>query len=196
MSIYRLIVTGVLAHILGCVAAPQWTADKPLQARQQDVVECLALASQAAQGAGSWSSDRAIRAAVFENARDQYLGICLQSRGWYQRPSTSSPTSAPEPVRGYPCFSSVWAGGSRQFGALGWPRGMEDLPRGRKSGSAICAARVVETIHYRRQASIRLVLDRDSAAIQQRINSAHLHKLTSAHIRWIRRDRHGARKWK
>jgi hypothetical protein len=87
--------------LVGCagVAQPQWTANKPLQSRQQDVVECAALAAQAAQGAGSWSSDRAIRAGIFDNARDQYLLLCLQSRGWYQGlpPTTAAPRPPPPP---------------------------------------------------------------------------------------------------
>ena len=87
--------------LAGCagVAQPQWTANKPLQSRQQDVVECAALAAQAAQGAGSWSSDRAIRAGIFDNARDQYLLLCLQSRGWYQGlpPTTAAPRPQPPP---------------------------------------------------------------------------------------------------
>jgi hypothetical protein len=94
---YPRIIKIILAITLtGCAATPQWIADKPLPARQQDVVECSAMAAQAAQGTGSWSSDRAIRTGLFENARDQYLAMCLQSRGWYQG-SPAPVTSAQNP---------------------------------------------------------------------------------------------------
>ena len=55
---------------------------KPLAEKQRDAVECLATANQAAYGAGGWSSDPAIRNAIFQNARDQYFAMCLESRGW------------------------------------------------------------------------------------------------------------------
>ena len=42
----------------------------------------MATANQAAYGAGNWSSDPAIRNAIFQNARDQYFAMCLESRGW------------------------------------------------------------------------------------------------------------------
>ena len=82
-------VLGVL--VVGCVAPV--TSDhpsKPLAEKQRDTVECLATANQAAYGAGNWSSDRAIRSAIFQNARDQYFAMCLESRGWV-RGDTSSP---------------------------------------------------------------------------------------------------------
>lgn len=56
--------------------------EKSQQAKQQDHVECLALASQSAQGVGAWTSVAPFRAAMSDAARDQYYQQCLQSRGW------------------------------------------------------------------------------------------------------------------
>jgi hypothetical protein len=53
---------------------------KPLAGRQQDYVEYLATANQAAYGVGNWSSDPAIRSVIFPYARDQYFAMCLESR--------------------------------------------------------------------------------------------------------------------
>jgi hypothetical protein len=73
----------VLLGVLGCAAPVAYDhPTKPLADKQRDYVECLAITSQAASGAGGWSSDRAIRSAVFDNARDRYLAMCLESRGW------------------------------------------------------------------------------------------------------------------
>jgi hypothetical protein len=74
----------LLSSLAGCVTAsrPSLDAMKPLEEKQRDVVECQALAAQAATGTGEWSSDRAVRSALYTNARDQYLALCLQSRGW------------------------------------------------------------------------------------------------------------------
>jgi hypothetical protein len=75
----------------GCVAPVTYDhRGKTLAEKQRDTVECLATASQAASGAGGWSSDPALRSAIFQHARDQYFAMCLESRGWV-RGSTSSP---------------------------------------------------------------------------------------------------------
>ena len=50
--------------------------------QQKDHLECLALASQAAQGAGSWSSMAPVRAAFYDEAKRRAYGQCLQSRGY------------------------------------------------------------------------------------------------------------------
>ena len=44
------------------------------------------------KGAGGWPSDRTIRRAIYDNACDQYLAICLESRGW-TRGGTSASTA-------------------------------------------------------------------------------------------------------
>ena len=82
MSLHRLVALGMIAVALaGCTGVtrsrtkmpaepdsgstpPQWTADKPFEARRQDFVECLARASQAARSIASGARDRATRAAV------------------------------------------------------------------------------------------------------------------------------------
>jgi hypothetical protein len=75
----------------GCVAPVTYDhPSKALAEKQRDHVECLATANQAAYGAGNWSSDPAIRSAIFQNARDQYFAMCLESRGWV-RGSASGP---------------------------------------------------------------------------------------------------------
>lgn len=75
----------LLLGLLGCAAGPQPFLDasqKPVEIRHQDVVECQALAGQAALGAGIWSGDPAIQSYVFDQTRQQYLLHCLESRGW------------------------------------------------------------------------------------------------------------------
>src|SRR5919108_3155750 len=87
---YRIL--SVLSLLAGGCVAPV-TYDHPSKAlaeKQWDHVECMATANQAAAGAGGWSSDPAIRSAIFANARDQYFAICLESRGWV-RGGTSGP---------------------------------------------------------------------------------------------------------
>jgi hypothetical protein len=77
--------------VAGCVAPVTYDhPGKALAEKQRDHVECLATANQAAYGAGNWSSDRAIRSAIFDNARDRYFAMCLESRGWV-RGGTSGP---------------------------------------------------------------------------------------------------------
>jgi hypothetical protein len=77
-----------LACLMGCATttanrpAPIDAPHKDLTAKRQDHVECLALASQTAQGAGSWTSVPAARHAIYEQARDQAYANCLLSRGW------------------------------------------------------------------------------------------------------------------
>jgi hypothetical protein len=85
----------LLCSLAGCVAAPVYNhPSKSLAGKQKDYVECAATANQAAQGSGGYFSDRAIRTAVFENARDQYLAMCLESRGWSAQPMASAATIA------------------------------------------------------------------------------------------------------
>src|SRR5262245_25076766 len=121
MSLHRLFVLGVAAVALaGCMSEtrrsakipaetasgstpPQWTADKPFEARREDFADCLAQATQAAQSIASWSRDRATRAAVFEDARGHYLAACLQSHGWYEGPAPAPEAEAPPdsaPIQG------------------------------------------------------------------------------------------------
>ena len=87
--------------VAGCVTPVTYDhPGKALAEKQRDHVECLATANQAAYGAGNWSSDRAIRSAIFDNARDQYFAMCLQSRGWVAHtPPPASPRSPPPPAK-------------------------------------------------------------------------------------------------
>jgi hypothetical protein len=74
-----------LVFFAACATGPRPYLDashKPTREQQRDRVECQALAAQAAQGAGIWSSDPAIRAAIRANAQDSQLIQCLESRGW------------------------------------------------------------------------------------------------------------------
>jgi hypothetical protein len=83
------LMTLCLALLAGCALGPQPSLDaprKPLAARQADAVECQALAAQAAAGAEVWSRNPAMRAALTDNAREQYLAKCLQGRGWIWQP--------------------------------------------------------------------------------------------------------------
>lgn len=67
-----------------CAMSPQYrlTAEPPNANRQKDGIECLALASQGAQGNGAYFSDPIMRSAMFDHARDQLFAACLQSRGY------------------------------------------------------------------------------------------------------------------
>lgn len=71
--------------LIGCATGPTPYIDashKPTQAQQQDLLECQALASQAASGAGGFWTDVTLRNAAYHQARAQYLAACLQQRGW------------------------------------------------------------------------------------------------------------------
>jgi hypothetical protein len=97
-----LIMLMLLLCVGGCAMGPQPYLDAPhktLSERQTDAVECQALAAQAATGAGAWSRDRAIRAAIYDNARDQYLAQCLQGRGWTGQNSVSREEHPQEQAR-------------------------------------------------------------------------------------------------
>jgi hypothetical protein len=91
----------LLSSLTGCVTAPRPSLDaqKPLEDKQRDVVECQALAAQAATGAGGWASNRAVRSAFYDHARDQYLAMCLESRGW--RWSTLTPDEQQRACQSY-----------------------------------------------------------------------------------------------
>ena len=87
MSLHMIlfVVIGFSLLLTACAVGPQgyWRApDRADLNQQKDNIECQAMAAQAATGAGSWSSDPAIRAAIFQNAKDQYYAQCLQSRGY------------------------------------------------------------------------------------------------------------------
>jgi hypothetical protein len=71
--------------LTACVVGPQgyWRApDRADVNRQKDNIECQAMAGQAATGAGTWSSDPAIRSAIFDHAKGQYFAQCVQSRSY------------------------------------------------------------------------------------------------------------------
>ena len=118
--------------VSGCVAPVTYDhPSKPLAEKQRDHVECLATANQAAAGAGQWSSDPAIRSAIFDNARDQYFAMCLESHGWVRggtsgpRPSTSSSPSQ----EGTPRAIALRQCNQQAFSRLGWYDGpIDGLP--------------------------------------------------------------------
>lgn len=55
-------------------------AATPLHDRQKDAMECLALASQMAMGAGAWTSVAPVRAAIYDHAKAQYYQACLNNK--------------------------------------------------------------------------------------------------------------------
>jgi hypothetical protein len=79
--LWMLLLSALLA---GCVAPGQqayWRAPDDAN-RQKDHLECLALANQAAMGAGAWTGVDPIAAAFRDQAAGQYYMQCLQSRGY------------------------------------------------------------------------------------------------------------------
>jgi hypothetical protein len=52
---------------------------RPMTSAQTEL-ECLALASQAAMGAGAWTSVAPVRAAIYDNAKAQYFQQCMASK--------------------------------------------------------------------------------------------------------------------
>jgi hypothetical protein len=112
----------------GCAAPITYDhPTKPFAEKQRDHVECMATANQAAAGAGGWSSDPAIRSAIFDNARDQYFAMCLESRGWSQG---APPPQAPAlPQEGTPRAIALRQCNQQAFSGLGWYNGpLDGLP--------------------------------------------------------------------
>lgn len=79
-----LLLTTVL--LTACAMAPQgrWTAPhNPPDAKiVQDHVECLAIASQGAQGYGAFFSDRMLREGLYNTEKERLYNLCAQSRGY------------------------------------------------------------------------------------------------------------------
>jgi hypothetical protein len=72
--------------LTACAMAPQgtWVAPTNRDAnRVQDHVECLEIASQGAQGHGAFFSDRIMREAMYNDAKEKLYNLCVQSRGYY-----------------------------------------------------------------------------------------------------------------
>jgi hypothetical protein len=157
--------------IAGCAAPVTYNhPSKPMAEQQKDYVECLATANQAAAGAGNWSSDRAIRSAVFANARDQYFAMCLESRGWSQGapPSGAPPPPAP-PRLDARVFRQCTQVALAKLGLYtGQPDG-DESPAWRDVWRRYTESHA-ELRHDERQSEIRRVIDRELAAIQERIN--------------------------
>lgn len=63
-----------------CAMAPQGTRVYHHNGLPQAEMDCLAFASQAAQGAGGWTSVAPVRAAIYDHARQQYYQQCMQSK--------------------------------------------------------------------------------------------------------------------
>jgi starvation-inducible outer membrane lipoprotein len=80
-----LLLMGFLFGLAACATAPQPYIKAPegSEANQQkDHVECLALAAQAAQGAGGFTSVAPVQAAFYDEAKQRYYVQCLQGRGY------------------------------------------------------------------------------------------------------------------
>ena len=192
MSLHRLFVFGVAAIALaGCMGGtrsrtkipaatdsgstpPQWTADKPFEARRQDFVECLAQATHAAQSIASGARDRATRAAVFEDARGHYLAWCLQSRGWYQGTAPAPGEGAPPPtapvrVEDAQVFRQCAQAALVKLGVYDGPVDGDDSPMWEEVWTRYLESHV-DLAHDRRQVQIRMVIDQELAAIHQHIN--------------------------
>lgn len=81
----RILVVFLLFSLMSCATSPRPHIDashKPTAEQQKDAVECSAIASQAASGAGGFWTDVTLRNAAYHQARQQYLAQCLESRGW------------------------------------------------------------------------------------------------------------------
>jgi hypothetical protein len=72
--------------LTACAMAPQgrWTAphNPPDATIVKDHVECLAVASQGAQGHGAFFSDRILREAMYNDAKEKLYTLCVKSRGY------------------------------------------------------------------------------------------------------------------
>lgn len=77
------LLTGLL--LTACTIGPQgyWRApDRADLNQQKDDLECAAIASQAAQGAGGWTSVAPMRDAIYQQARQDAYNQCVSSRGY------------------------------------------------------------------------------------------------------------------
>jgi len=161
----------LLCGLAGCVTAPVYNhPSKSLAEKQKDYVECMATASQAAQGAGSGFSDRALRSGFFEYARDRYLAMCLESRGWSQgaQPSTAPPTPTPPRMEAHVFRQCAQVALSK----LGLYKGQVDgdeSPMWQDVWRRYLDSHV-ELRNDERQSKIRMVIDRELTAIHERIN--------------------------
>lgn len=80
-----LILIIIALMLTACPMGPQgtWVAPTNRDAnRVQDHIECLALASQGAQGHGAFFSDRIMREAMYNNEKEKLYHLCVQSRGY------------------------------------------------------------------------------------------------------------------
>jgi hypothetical protein len=192
MSLHRLVALGMIAVALaGCTGVtrsrtkmpaepdsgstpPQWTADKPFEARRQDFVECLARASQTARSIASGARDRATHAAVLEDARGHYMALCLQSRGWYQGTplapgEEAPPRTAPVQVQDAHGFRQCAQAALVKLGVYHGPVDGDDSPMWEEVWIRYLDSHV-DLAHDQRQAPIRMVIDQELAAIHEHIN--------------------------
>jgi hypothetical protein len=83
-----MILLGVVLMLAGCVG-PHYSFVPPAHAeyseQQRDRLDCSVQAAQAAQGAGQEYLSPAMRSYFFQQARDRYFAMCLESRGWNVR---------------------------------------------------------------------------------------------------------------
>jgi hypothetical protein len=157
-------------YIAGCAAPVTYNhPSKPMAEQQKDYVECLATANQAAAGAGSWSSDPAIRSGIFANARDRYFAMCLESRGWSQGASSSPPPPPAPPRLDARAFRQCTQVALAKLGLYAGPLDGDESPAWRDVWKRYTESRA-ELRNDERQSEIRRVIDRELAARQERIN--------------------------
>jgi hypothetical protein len=155
----------------GCVAPVTYDhPGKALAEKQRDHVECLATANQAAYGAGNWSSDPAIRNAIFQNARDQYFAMCLESRGWSQgSPPPGAPPPPAPPRLDARVFRQCTQVALAKLGLYAGQLDGDESPVWRDVWRRYTESHA-ELRNDERQSEIRRVIDRELAAIHERIN--------------------------
>jgi hypothetical protein len=162
----------LLCGLTSCVTAPIYGhPSKPRTEKQKDYVECLATANQAAQGSGGYFSDRTIRTAVFENARDQYLAMCLESRGWSAQPASSAAMTA---ARYHPAdFTGLRRCMQEALYSLGMYRDARDgsnSPAWQRAQKAYLASHEIPTDPPPSDEQLREILDHDLGARRLNMN--------------------------
>ena len=75
----RMLILVSTVTLTACAMGPQSTYTPQMS---QLEMKCLAFASQAAQGAGGWTSVAPMRAAIYDNARAQYYQQCISAGGF------------------------------------------------------------------------------------------------------------------
>jgi hypothetical protein len=163
-------VIGLVLFVAGCAAPVTYDhPTKPLAEKQRDHIECLALANQAAMGAGGWSSDPALRNAIFTNARDQHYLTCLQSRGWTAADAAIPPPAPSSPKMDDYSFRQCVQVALSKLGLYHGPFKTDWTPEWQAVWQRYLDGHA-ELRNDQQQSAIRVVLDRDLATIQERLD--------------------------